>query len=91
MTLPCTNYVMLDTRSTSQDPAEDMTVGLVLPPLTPPSDEYIVQVVFPVSYGWTGVSMGGQMSNSLLFPLWAYDTNKIMVGPRWTEYVLAAI
>ena len=74
-----------DARPTSQDLAEDMTVGLVLPPLSPPTDEYVVQVVFPVSYGWAGVSMGGQMSNSLLFPLWTYDTNKIMVGPRWTE------
>ncbi|KAI0723976.1 hypothetical protein C8T65DRAFT_628099 [Cerioporus squamosus] len=71
------------------DLAEDMTIGLVLPPLSPPSDEYIVQMVFPVSFGWAGLSMGGQMSNSLLFPLWTYDTNKIMVGPRWTDdYVL---
>ncbi len=62
-----------------------MTIGVVLPPVsTPPSDEYIVQLVAPASYGWTGISMGGQMSNSLLFPLWI-DDNKIMLGPRWTE------
>ena len=62
-----------------------MTIGLILPPIsTPPSDEYIVQIVAPASYGWTGISMGGQMSNSLLFPLWT-NSNKIMLGPRWTE------
>ena len=65
-----------------------MTIGIVLPPIsTPPSDEYIVQIAAPASYGWTGISMGGQMSNSLLFPLWI-DGNKIMLGPRWTEFVL---
>ncbi|KAI0748539.1 hypothetical protein C8Q80DRAFT_1172344 [Daedaleopsis nitida] len=71
------------------DVEEDMTIGVVLPPITtPPSDEYIVQIVAPASYGWTGISMGGQMSNSLLFPMWTFGS-KIMLGPRWTDdYVL---
>lgn len=65
----------------------DMTIGLVLPPLaTPPSDEYIVQMIVPVSYGWSGISMGGQMSNSLLVPLWP-NGEDIILGPRWAECV----
>ena len=62
-----------------------MPMGVVLPPLSdPPSDEYIVQLVAPVSYGWSGISMGGAMTNSLLFPMWP-NGNEIMVGPRWAE------
>ena len=65
-----------------------MTIGVVLPPdSTPVSDEYIVNLVAPVSYGWTGISMGGQMSNSLLFTMWPYNSN-IMLGPRWAECVV---
>ncbi|KAI8989711.1 hypothetical protein BD414DRAFT_484998 [Trametes punicea] len=72
-----------------KDPDLDMTIGLVLPPdSTPPSDEYIVNFVVPVSYGWSGISMGGQMANSLLFTMWPYNT-EIMLGSRWTDdYVL---
>ncbi|KAI0664668.1 CBD9-like protein [Cubamyces menziesii] len=72
-----------------KDTALDMTIGVVLPPdSTPASDEYIVNLVAPVSYGWTGISMGGQMSNSLLFTMWPYNSN-IMLGPRWADdYVL---
>ncbi len=63
----------------------DVTIGVVLLPLaTPPSDEYIVQIVVPVSYGWSGVSMGGQMANSLLFPFWP-NGEDIVLGPRWAE------
>lgn len=65
----------------------DMTIGVVLPSLaTPPSDEYIVQMVAPVDYGWSGLSMGGQMSNSLLFPFWP-NGKDIVLGSRWTECV----
>ncbi|TBU49152.1 hypothetical protein BD309DRAFT_948220 [Dichomitus squalens] len=70
------------------DTTMDMTIGVILPPLTPPSDEYIVQMVVPASYGWSGVSMGGQMSNSLLFPFWP-NGQEIVLGARWTDdYVL---
>lgn len=62
-----------------------MTVGLVLPPLTdPPEDEYIVQIVAPSSYGWTGVSAGGTMADSLLFTLWPYN-GEIILGTRWSS------
>ena len=64
-----------------------MTVGFVFPPVTtPPSDEYIVQIVAPANYGWTGVSAGGTMADSLLFTMWPYN-GKIMLGTRWTSYV----
>ncbi|EKM55178.1 carbohydrate-binding module family 1 protein [Phanerochaete carnosa HHB-10118-sp] len=71
------------------DPELDVTVGFVLPPLsTPPSNEYIVQLVAPVTNGYTGLSVGGTMADSLLFTLWPYD-NEIILGPRWTSgYVL---
>jgi len=71
------------------DPDMNITMGLVFPPLTStPSNEYIIQLVAPVSYGWTGFSAGGSMADSLLFTLWPYN-NKVMLGARWTsEYTL---
>nr|AAU12274.1 cellulose binding iron reductase [Phanerodontia chrysosporium] len=71
------------------DPDFDVTVGFVLPPIsTPPSDEFIVQLVAPVSNGYTGISVGGTMADSLLFTLWPYN-NELILGPRWTSgYVL---
>ena len=80
------NHCLVDIlMETGQDPELDVTVGVVLPPVsTPPSSEYIVQIVAPVTNGYTGVSMGGQMANSLLFTLWP-NGNKIMLGARWAE------
>ncbi|KAI0797654.1 carbohydrate-binding cytochrome b562 [Abortiporus biennis] len=71
------------------DPVMNMTIGLVFPPLsTPPSDEYMVQMVAPASFGWSGLSVGGTMADSLLFTLWPYN-DQIMLGTRWTSgYVL---
>lgn len=63
----------------------EMTIGVVLPPATtPPSDELIIQLVAPASYGWSGLSLGGQMADSLLFTLWPYN-DEVILGPRWTE------
>lgn len=71
-----------------QDPTLDITVGIVLPPLstgsTPNSTEFIAEIVAPVSYGWTGVSMGGQMANSLLFVTWP-NGEDVVFSPRWTS------
>ena len=73
----------------TQDPDLDVTVGFVLPPVTtPPSDEFIVQMVAPVTDGYSGLSVGGTMANSLLFTLWPYN-NEIILGPRWTSYGLS--
>lgn len=65
-----------------QDPVLDITLGFVLPPDTT-SDEYIVQMVAPASYGYTGLSMAGTMANSLLFVLWP-NGDEIVLGTRWT-------
>lgn len=66
-----------------------MTIGLVFPPLTtgstPNSTEFIAQLVAPVTYGWTGLSVGGTMADSLLFTLWPYN-NEVILGPRWTRF-----
>jgi hypothetical protein len=60
-------------------------MGFVLPPLsTPPANELIIQVVAPVTNGYTGISLGGQMSNSLLFTLWP-NGNQVILGPRWSS------
>ena len=60
-------------------------MGFVLPPVTtPPSNELIVQLVAPVTNGYTGLSLGGQMADSLLFTLWP-NGNELMLGPRWTS------
>ncbi|THG98699.1 hypothetical protein EW026_g3528 [Hermanssonia centrifuga] len=71
------------------DPEMDVTMGFVFPPVTtPPSNEFIIQLIAPITNGYTGISLGGQMANSLLFTLWPYD-NEIILGPRWTSgYVL---
>lgn len=66
-----------------QDPDLDITVGFVLPP-DDSSTEYIVQIVAPVSYGWTGISMSGTMANGLLFVMWPND-GEIVFSTRWTE------
>lgn len=69
------------------DSSLDITVGLVFPPLTtattPNATEFIAQLVAPVNYGWTGLSVGGTMANSLLFTLWP-NGDEIIFGPRWT-------
>ncbi|PSR83065.1 hypothetical protein PHLCEN_2v5869 [Hermanssonia centrifuga] len=67
----------------------DVTMGFVFPPVTtPPSNEFIIQLIAPITNGYTGISLGGQMANSLLFTLWPYD-NELILGPRWTSgYVL---
>ncbi|KAH8083283.1 hypothetical protein BXZ70DRAFT_995498 [Cristinia sonorae] len=68
-----------------QDKPKGITIGLVFPPLSsPPSDEYIVQIVTPVNYGWTGVSVGGSMVNSLLFTLWSFGQQPV-ISTRWTS------
>lgn len=41
-------------------------------------------MVAPVSNGYTGLSVGGQMADSLLFTLWPYE-DEIILGPRWTS------
>ncbi|KAI0822858.1 CBD9-like protein [Trametes gibbosa] len=71
------------------DSTLDMTIGIVLPPdATPASDEYLVNFIVPASFGWSGISMGGQMANSLLFTMWP-NGDEIMLGARWTnDYVL---
>ncbi|KII89157.1 hypothetical protein PLICRDRAFT_40791 [Plicaturopsis crispa FD-325 SS-3] len=76
------------------DPSLNITIGLVLPPLEPTgsstanSTEFIAQIVAPASYGWTGLSVGGTMANSLLFPVWP-SGDDVILGPRWTAgYVL---
>ena len=68
-----------------QDPVLDITVGVVLP-TDETSTEYIVQMAAPAAYGWTGVSMGGQMANSLLFVMWPND-NEVVLSTRWTALV----
>lgn len=45
--------------------------------------EYIVQMVAPVSYGYTGVSMSGTMANGLLFVMWP-NAGEIVFSTRWT-------
>lgn len=68
-----------------QDPDLDIFVGFVLPPLTtPPATEYIVQLVAPLSYGYTGASMAGTMADSLLFVFWP-DGDDVIFSTRWTD------
>lgn len=59
-----------------------MTMGIVLPEAN--STEFIFQLVAPVTYGWTGVSMGGQMADSLLFVMWPYNDG-IILSSRWAS------
>ena len=72
----CHNHVVL------QDPETNITIGLVLPDdLT--SDEYIVELISPIDYFWTGVSLGGTMANSLLLVVWPND-GEVVFSARWT-------
>ncbi|KAF8582996.1 carbohydrate-binding module family 1 protein [Ramaria rubella] len=68
-----------------QDTELDIFVGVVLPPLTtPPSSEFITQIVAPNTYGYTGVSMAGTMADSLLFVLWP-NGDDVVFSTRWTD------
>ncbi|KAI0318929.1 hypothetical protein OF83DRAFT_1112956 [Amylostereum chailletii] len=74
------------------DPAAPLTIGLVFPPLstgtTPNATEFIAQIVAPITNGWSGLSVGGTMENSLLFTLWP-NGDDVILGTRWTDaYVL---
>ncbi|KDQ60924.1 carbohydrate-binding module 1 protein [Jaapia argillacea MUCL 33604] len=70
------------------DATYDITIGLILPPLTtgttPNYTEFLGEIIAPVSYGWTGLSIGGTMAESLLFTVWPYN-GQVMFGPRWTS------
>ncbi|EGO21045.1 carbohydrate-binding module family 1 protein [Serpula lacrymans var. lacrymans S7.9] len=70
------------------DPTLNITVGLVLPPLstgtTPNATEFVAELIAPASYGWTGLSVGGTMADSLLFTMWPYN-GEVIFGPRWTS------
>ncbi|KAH7908302.1 carbohydrate-binding module family 1 protein [Hygrophoropsis aurantiaca] len=70
------------------DPTINITIGIILPPLSTGSEpnrtEFIAEIVAPVSFGWTGLSVGGQMADSLLFTVWPYN-NEVIFGPRWTS------
>ena len=50
------------------------------------SNEYAFEIVAPASYGYTGVSMGGQMADSLLFVVWP-NAGEVVFSTRWTSWV----
>jgi hypothetical protein len=67
----------------------DITFGLALPQdavsgtEVSESSEFIAQLIAPARYGWTAISLGGRMTDSLLITFWP-DNDKVIVGPRWT-------
>ena len=66
-----------------QDQTTGTTVGFVMPPVTnPPLNEFIVQITAPSSTGWTGVSLGGSMTMSLLLTMWPYQQQVVVAS--WT-------
>ncbi|EGN95519.1 hypothetical protein SERLA73DRAFT_162366 [Serpula lacrymans var. lacrymans S7.3] len=69
------------------DPTLDITVGLTFPPVSTDgganSTAFIAEIVAPVTYGWTGITVGGSMAYSLLFVLWPYE-GEVILSPRWT-------
>ncbi|KAH7926681.1 carbohydrate-binding module family 1 protein [Leucogyrophana mollusca] len=69
------------------DPTINVTIGIILPPLStgtaPNRTEFIAEIIAPASFGWTGLSVGGTMAESLLFTVWPYNS-EVIFGPRWT-------
>jgi Cytochrome domain of cellobiose dehydrogenase len=48
--------------------------------------DILVTVQAPGDLGWVGFGFGEQMTGSLVFPMWADDTN-VVVSPRYASSV----
>ncbi|TFK24100.1 cellobiose dehydrogenase [Coprinopsis marcescibilis] len=70
------------------DPVHGVTYGYILPPLDPPSDEFIGEIVAPIENAWVGASPGGGMVNNVLIVAWP-NGDKVVGSIRLaTRYVL---
>ncbi|EAU86798.2 cellobiose dehydrogenase [Coprinopsis cinerea okayama7 len=81
------SYVDPDTGITFQgrtDPVHGVTIGYVLPPLEPASDEFIGQILAPIENGWVGIAPGGGMINNLLVVAWP-NGNEVVASVRMAK------
>ncbi|KDQ07962.1 carbohydrate-binding module family 1 protein [Botryobasidium botryosum FD-172 SS1] len=74
------------------DPTHAITFRWVFPPLTtPPSNEFIGEIVCPVELGYCGFSLVGAMTYSLIIMAWQ-NGNGVVLSPRWiSKYGLPTV
>ncbi|TDL27219.1 hypothetical protein BD410DRAFT_824977 [Rickenella mellea] len=69
------------------DATTSVSFGIVMPPLSSGSaansTEFIGEIIAPASYGWTGISIGGGMTTSLLLVTWPNGKTPVL-SARWT-------
>ncbi|KAI5118114.1 hypothetical protein M0805_003468 [Coniferiporia weirii] len=66
------------------DPTYNITIGFVTPPAgSSDTDEFIGEIVSPISNQWIGIALGGQMANNLLLVAWPNE-NSIVASTRFT-------
>ncbi|KAF8066822.1 cellobiose dehydrogenase [Lyophyllum atratum] len=69
------------------DPVHQVTYGYIFPPVADNSNEFIGEIVAPISTSWAGVSPIGSMLHSLLLVAWP-NNGKIVRSARYaTDYV----
>ncbi|KAF7979495.1 hypothetical protein HWV62_42342 [Athelia sp. TMB] len=64
------------------DPVHSVTYGAVFPPLTADSTEFVGEIVAPIANAWVGISLGGEMLDSLLLVAWP-NGDSIVSSPRY--------
>lgn len=65
-----------------------MTIGLAFPTGTDSTDEFIGEIISPVTNQWVGICLGGTMLNNLLLVAWPYE-DTVVYSPRYaTSFTL---
>lgn len=75
------------------DPVYGVTYGLTFPPLAtsgPQSNEFIGEVVAPLTAEWIGIALNGQMLDNLLVVAWP-NAGEIIFSPRYATYVILLV
>ncbi|KIJ62247.1 iron reductase domain protein [Hydnomerulius pinastri MD-312] len=73
------------------DTTTDVTIGLVFPEGSDSNDEFIGEIVSPLTNQWVGVCLGGTMLDNLLLVAWPYE-DTVVYSPRYaTSYSLPAL
>ncbi|KAH7915559.1 hypothetical protein BJ138DRAFT_58881 [Hygrophoropsis aurantiaca] len=89
-----TSYTDPDNGITFQgytDAITDVTYGFVFPAGSDSDDEFIGEIISPVTNQWVGIALGGTMLNNLLLVAWPYD-DTVVYTPRYaTSYTLPTL
>ncbi|EIW75757.1 hypothetical protein CONPUDRAFT_140074 [Coniophora puteana RWD-64-598 SS2] len=69
---------------------QNVTVGFALPPINV-DNEFLGEIIAPVTQQWVGIALGGTMLDNLLLVAWPYGEN-VVYSPRYaTSYTLPTL